>query len=150
MFNAAFGKNPARFTRSYISKIAGQVAWARHVILGNNFRFTCCDWKEAVSHARRGDFVYIDPPYLGRTTTYYEGWNEDDAAGLLEWSRTAECAFAISSWSKNAYRENPELKKYVDHCTIALASHFYFIGSTEENRHEMQEALILKKKVEKT
>ena len=55
------------------------------------------------------DFVYMDPPYIGRHTDYYNNWINEDAIELAKVSATLECGFALSMWKQNKFRENSHL-----------------------------------------
>ncbi|MHA1437834.1 MAG: DNA adenine methylase [Promethearchaeota archaeon] len=145
-FNTPFCRKPNRFSKSYITKIVNQVAWIYETLRTREFDFQCIDWKDAVSDLKENDLVYIDPPYYGRHTTYYNEWSDDDMIELVEWTRNTKSGFAISLWLENKYRKNPFIEKYWSDNIIRTFSHYYFIGSTENNRTKMEEALIISPK----
>ena len=91
------------------------------------------------------DFVYLDPPYIGRHTDYYNNWTDDDAIELAEVSSKLKCGFGLSMWKENRYRENVHLDEHWNGYVTKTFSHFYHLGSKEEFRNEMIEALVLKK-----
>ena len=43
----------------------------------------CCPWQEAFDGATENDYIYLDPPYIGRDTSYVGEWSEDEAIQLL-------------------------------------------------------------------
>ncbi|GIU81644.1 MAG: hypothetical protein KatS3mg006_0708 [Pyrinomonadaceae bacterium] len=90
------------------------------------------------------DFVYLDPPYIGRHTDYYQRWLEDDAAELAEVARTLPCGFALSMWKENRYRQNQHITRYWNGLVERTFAHFYHVGSTENLRNSMEEALLIK------
>jgi site-specific DNA-methyltransferase (adenine-specific) len=66
-FNNSFhlsrkGMEPARFKA---------VVYAWHKVI-QGVRFVCQDYAETISEARKGDFVYFDPPYAGNKQRYTE------------------------------------------------------------------------------
>ena len=97
-----------------------------------------------MSQANPEDFVYMDPPYIGRHTDYYNNWTDDDAVELAKISSALDCGFALSMWKENKYRENMHLDLHWNGFITKTFSHFYHVGSKEEFRNEITEALILK------
>ena len=143
-FNVPFGKKPDRFRPAYITKIVNQVAYLARLLKINDWTFAEADWRETIKKARKGDFVYADPPYIGRHTDYYNKWTEKDATDLFESLKLLPCGFALSSWKKNRYRSNPFLPSDTQEVTIRTFNHFYHVGSTEYLRNPMEEALVIK------
>ena len=45
---------------------------------------------------KKGDFVYLDPPYLA-SGFKYSGWGSEDEKSLLEWIDNLECDWALSN-----------------------------------------------------
>lgn len=144
LFNTPFCRKPNRFSKSYITKIVNQVDWVQKTIKKKSFEFKCVDWNEIVQDAKENDMVYIDPPYYGRHDTYFNEWSEKDALELAEWTRNTKSGFAISIWLKNKYRINEFVEKHWNSNIIRTYSHYYFVGSTENNRTNMEEGLIIK------
>jgi DNA adenine methylase len=143
-FNVPFGKKPNRFSPSYITKIVNQVAYANSLIRNNEWIFREADWRETLGQAQKEDFVYADPPYIGRHTDYYNKWTENDALELFDSLKSLQCGFALSTWSRNRYRANPYLPSD-DSVEIRTFNHFYHVGPTESLRNPMVEALVIKK-----
>jgi DNA adenine methylase len=149
-FNTPFCRKPDRFRKPYITKIVNQVERVRAVMKNKDWEFRCCDWKEAFREAKEGDFIYMDPPYIGRHTDYYNKWTEKDAIELAEWAMRTPAGFALSMWGKNVYRQNTYIEKYWKNVVVRYYRHFYHVGSFESLRHEMIEALVIKKGYEAT
>ena len=143
-FNVPFGKKPDRFRSAYITKIVNQVAHIARVMSRCDWEFEEANWRETLAQARESDFVYADPPYMGRHTDYYSNWTEDEASELLSHLQSLPCGFALSTWKKNKYRQNPYLPSYLPGITIVTVRHFYHVGSTENLRNAMEEALVIK------
>jgi len=142
--NVPFGHKPERFRRAYVTKIVNQVSRIRRIMKDKDWRFEVADWRETVSRAAPDDFVYLDPPYVGRHTDYYNNWTEDQAIELARVASTLKCGFALSMWKVNKYRENHHLDLYWNGFVTKTFSHFYHVGSKEEFRNEMTEALVMR------
>lgn len=143
-FNVPFGHKPQRFRRAYITKIVNQVSRIRRIIRDKDWRFEVNDWHETIQKAKPEDFVYLDPPYIGRHTDYYNSWTESDAIKLAEAAPDLSCGFALSMWKENRYRQNVHLDLHWNGFVTKTYSHFYHVGSKEKFRNEMTEALVLK------
>ena len=102
------------------------------------------DWRESVKKAEKNDFLYLDPPYYGRNTNYYDVWSEVDLYDLAGFLKQTKCKFALSLWLENKYRKNDDIEKYFSEFKIKTYEHFYHLGSTESLRNSMTEALIMR------
>jgi DNA adenine methylase len=144
-FNAPFCKKPNRFSKSYITKIINQVKKIEEIMQGKDWEFVNEDWKKVVSECSDEDFIYLDPPYIGRHTDYYNKWTEKDADEMVKIIKNLNSGFALSMWKQNKYRKNEYIKKW-EECVILEFTHFYHVGSKEDYRNEMIEALIINPK----
>lgn len=142
-FNVPFCKKVGRFRPAYITKICNQVAWVARVLQNKDWTFIVQDWRETISCVTSDDFVYLDPPYIGRHTDYFNNWTDSDADELAEAIKELTCGFAYSMWKRNKYRENEHLIKHFSHYPCVTYSHYYHVGSTEDLRNAMEEALII-------
>lgn len=143
-YNVPFGRKPNRFRPALITKIVNQTAWAQKVIQRNDWKFKTMDWHESLLRSSDQDFIYLDPPYIGRNSDYFNEWTEKDAQKLVNYANTQiHGGYALSMWYKNKYRENP----YVDSWKGELLTneHFYYLGGKEINRNSVIEALVVKK-----
>ncbi len=143
-FNVPFGKKTDRFRPAYITKIVNQVAYLAFLIRNSDWIFKEADWRETLKQAHEEDFIYADPPYIGRHTDYYNKWTEKDATELFDALKSLPCGFALSTWSKNRYRVNPYLPSD-NSIVVKTYNHFYHVGPTESLRNPMEEALVIKK-----
>ncbi len=143
-FNVPFGHKPERFSKAYITKIANQVSWARRQMQGKAWEIRVSDWKTALGCANAHDFVYIDPPYIGRHTDYYNSWKDADAEQLAEVTKSLPCGFAVSMWLENRHRYNAHVSDCWEGTDVRTMSHFYHVGSHESLRNSMDEALLIK------
>lgn len=142
-FNVPFCRKPDRFRPAYITKICNQVDWARQTMKGKNWDFVVQDWRETLGGVSDSDFVYLDPPYIGRHTDYYNSWTQTDADELAVAIKDLGAGFAYSMWKENKYRTNEHLKEHFSDFPCLVYAHFYHLGPTETLRNEMQEALIV-------
>ena len=82
-FNVPFGK------KSKINTYEGQNLGIVHCILNfNEIELLSCDYEDAVKKAKKGDFVYLDPPYDSDTTTFNDytenGFGKDEQKRLSD------------------------------------------------------------------
>jgi DNA adenine methylase len=143
-FNTPYNHKKNRFSPAYITKIVNQVRFVANVIEGKEWEFRKGDWKETLRGLSAGDFVYADPPYYGRHTDYYGTWMDYDDERLAHALGELEGGFALSSWKENEFRKNEQLDRHWSRFSIKVQSHFYHVGSVEDYRHPMTEALVIK------
>lgn len=144
-FNVPFCRKPDRFRPAYITKIVNQVKAICKIMQGKDWEFRAGDWRACLADVREGDFVYLDPPYIGRHTDYYEQWSEQDAVELARVAQSLPCGFALSMWKENKYRVNTHIAQYWNGAIERTIMHFYHVGSTEDLRNSMEEALLIKR-----
>ena len=80
-FNVPFGK------KEKVNTYEGQNLGVVHCILNfNDIKLLSTDFEEAVKDAKKGDFVYLDPPYDSDTSTFNDytenGFNKDEQRRL--------------------------------------------------------------------
>lgn len=144
-FNVPFCQKPNRFSKAYITKICNQVENVAKVMQGKNWVFKCCGWQEAFSGAGQNDYIYLDPPYIGRDTSYVGEWPETEAIQLAEYAHDTSANICLSMWKENEFRRNDHLFIYWSDFTWHEQDHFYHIGAKEANRHPMTEVLAIKR-----
>jgi DNA adenine methylase len=145
-YNVPFGHKPDRFSRAYITKISNQIKNVRYLVQNNDWDFRVSDWQDTLNKLDSNDFVYLDPPYIGRHTDYYNSWNLSEAIKLAQVANSLQCGYVLSMWLKNRFRENDYLKYWNTDNMIEI-EHFYHIGSIEQYRNSMTEALIVKQDI---
>lgn len=142
-FNVPFCRKPDRFRQAYVTKIANQVGDLCKIMKDREWEFRAGDWRECLTDLGNDDFVYLDPPYIGRHTDYYNQWTERDAVELAQVAQSLPCGFALSMWKQNKYRSNTYLALWKE-TEQRTMMHFYHVGSTEDLRNSMEEALLIK------
>jgi DNA adenine methylase len=102
------------------------------------------DFRTALAQGTSEDFVYADPPYIGRHTDYFNAWNEIDEAALISALQNGAARFLLSTWHHNRHRVNPAIDRHWqgERFFVRTVEHFYHVGSTEALRGTMTEALI--------
>lgn len=142
-YNVPFCRKPERFRPALITKIVNQVAWVEDLIHSHpHWSFSVMDFEEVFSETRRGDFLYLDPPYIDRHDEYFSAWSHDSAVKLASCAQQSEAGFALSMWLKNKYRYNDHISLW-DFGVLCTTEHFYHIGAKESNRNAMTEALVI-------
>lgn len=142
-FNVPFGHKPERFAKAYVTKIANQIKYVSQATSQYDWQFICADFRKIISSASEGDFIYCDPPYIGRHVDYFNSWSENDEQELYELLSETPAKFILSTWHSNKYRSNPAIEKYAYRFTILTREHFYHVGAKVENRNPMLEAIVL-------
>ena len=90
-FNNSFhlsrrGMHPDRFAKIVMD-------WHRHI---QGTRFLCADYVDTLSEARKGDLVYLDPPYAGNQCRYAENLDLGRFFAVLEKLNTADIRWIVS------------------------------------------------------
>lgn len=141
-FNVPFCRKEKRFDPSYVTRICNQIDWVSTILEGRDWVFAVQDWRITLAEAAPSDFIYLDPPYVGRHTDYFGQWSEESANELAVRTKELGCSFAYSMWKKNKYRENEHLNAHFSNYRTVTMEHFYHVGSSEDLRNSMEEALV--------
>ncbi len=142
-FNVPYGHKPERFSKGYITKIVNQVKRLEEIFPKNSWQFKCQSFINTIKEATEKDFIYCDPPYIGRHVDYYDSWNEESEIKLRDALYASGAKFMLSTWDKNKYRENKYINVVWKECYKLNREHFYFVGAKEKNRNSMIEALLM-------
>ncbi len=143
-FNVPYNHNPARFTKAYITKIVNQVDYVASLIEGRDWTFVASDYKNIMKKCDSIDFVYLDPPYPQRHNDYYNQWTLDDEWELSYKIKGLAGGWALSLWKENEFRKNESIERDWKGYPIREFLHAYHVGSFEDFRHKMKEALIIR------
>ncbi len=141
-FNVPYGHKPQRFAKAYITKIVNQVAHVEELLRRNSWEFICQPFQETIRTASENDFIYCDPPYIGRHVDYYDSWDESSEIALHEALVNSGAKFMVSTWDHNDYRSNDYISKLWGDCERITHDHFYHVGAKEKNRNPVVEALL--------
>lgn len=143
-YNVPFGKRPERFRKAYITKITNQVAWVRNLIRDRDWTFMVADYRATIQCASEGDFIYLDPPYVGRHNHYFNAWTSEDATWLAHIAHESNAGYALSMWLEDKYRRNNHIDELWSSDLLFTFDHFYHVGATEGLRNKMTEALVVR------
>lgn len=143
-FNVPYGHKPERFVQAYVTKIVNQIRRIEEVISVNDWTFAIADFRQTLADVQPGDLVYADPPYAGRHVDYFNSWSDADESSLAETLKSLCCRFILSTWHSNEFRTNLSIQQNWQDSRfhILTRAHYYHVGSTEDLRHPMIEALI--------
>jgi len=143
-FNVPYCHKPDRFAQAYVTKIANQIRRIAEVVAMREWIFAASDFRETLAGAAPGDFVYADPPYAGRHVDYFNSWSEVDEQDLAKLLKGLPCGFILSTWHSNEFRTNTMIGENwtCPGIHVLTREHFYHVGSSEDLRHPMVEALI--------
>lgn len=141
-FNVPYGHKPKRFSKAYITKIVNQVEHVENLIKSHKWFFLCQSFEETIDMASNGDFIYCDPPYIGRNVDYYDSWDEELEFALHNALVKSDALFMLSTWHHNSYRVNEYIELLWNKCNIVTQEHYYHVGAKEKNRNPVIEALL--------
>ncbi len=143
-FNVPYGHKPDRFAQAYVTKITNQIRRIAEVISACDWTFEPADFRQVLASAKASDLVYADPPYAGRHVDYFNSWSESDETELGDLLKQLPCNFILSTWHSNEFRSNAMIERNWNdpRFHVLTREHFYHVGSTEDLRHPMIEALV--------
>lgn len=144
-FNVPFCHKPNRFSKAYITKICNQIKNVSEIMINKDWTFVHGTWQSAFNNVSEQDYIYLDPPYIGRDTSYVGEWSEEEAIKLSKYAHSAPANVCLSMWKENEFRQNQHLFDYWADFTWYEHNHFYHIGAKESNRHPMVEVLAIKR-----
>lgn len=141
-FNVPFCKKPNRFAQALVTKITNQVENISQIIEKGNYEFKLQDFNQTLLELKNSDFIYSDPPYIGRHVDYFDSWSEEEEIILNNGMVNSDCKFILSTWLSNKYRTNDYVFSVWGDCFVATKEHFYHVGGKETNRNAVYEALL--------
>jgi DNA adenine methylase len=142
-FNVPFNHKPKRFAPAYVTKVVNQVKAIYDLCQFNDWQFACQDFSDTLAIASRYDFIYCDPPYVGRHVDYFNSWDEREEERLFNLLTATKARFILSTWHSNQYRDNPYIGRLWSKFVIVTQNHFYHVGAKELNRNPMLEAILM-------
>ncbi|MCB9419445.1 MAG: Dam family site-specific DNA-(adenine-N6)-methyltransferase [Ardenticatenaceae bacterium] len=142
-FNVPFNHKPERFSPAYVTKVVNQVQYVFDLCRMNEYTFVCQDFRDTFEAVQANDFVYCDPPYMGRHVDYFSNWNAQDEEDLFQLLATCKSKFILSTWHSNQHRNNPAILSLEGKYHVVTHEHFYHVGARETNRKPVLEALVM-------
>ncbi|MGZ6281744.1 MAG: DNA adenine methylase [Ktedonobacterales bacterium] len=142
-FNVPFCRNVERFSPAYVDRIVGYVAQFAEVSQRLNWAFVNYGFQQTLSYVDADDFVYADPPYVGRNNQYHDEWTDALEAELGERLRALPGKFMLSTWARDPKRNNFVFESvwHPGYQTVEV-DHYYHVGPHLSNRHTVTEALV--------
>ncbi len=141
-FNVPYGHKPRRFAKAYVTKIVNQVSHVESLLKTHSWEFFCQPFETTIAMAGMNDFIYCDPPYIGRHVDYYDSWDEKSELALHKALVDSNAKFMLSTWDHNDYRKNEYIATVWNDCQRITREHFYHVGAKEKNRNSVIEALL--------
>ncbi len=141
--NVPFNHKPERFSKAYITKVVNQVDAVYKLCQFYDWQFQRQSFDKTIVLASEKDFIYCDPPYVGRHVDYYNSWNDDEELQLFTLLSTTKAKFILSTWHSNQHRDNPFIDRLWSKFVIVNREHFYHVGAKEKNRKPMLEAIVI-------
>lgn len=141
-FNVPYGHKSQRFSKAYITKIVNQVYHIETLLENHDWIFLCQSFEDTIANSSKSDFIYCDPPYIGRNVDYYDSWDEESEIKLHNSLIKADSLFMLSTWHHNNYRFNKYIDEIWSECQIITQEHYYHVGAKEKNRNAITEALL--------
>lgn len=147
-YNVPFCRKPDRFRQAYVTKIVNQVKYVEKVLSVRDWMFIKASYEETITKADPEDFIYCDPPYVGRHVDYFDSWDKENEQKLHDVLVSSGAKFLLSTWHSNKYRENECLEEIWGEFDYITKEHFYHVGAKESNRNSMLEALVMNYRIE--
>lgn len=147
-YNVPFCRKPDRFRQAYVTKIVNQVKYVEKVLSVRDWMFINASYEETITKADPEDFIYCDPPYVGRHVDYFDSWDKENEQKLHDVLVSSGAKFLLSTWHSNKYRENECLEEIWGEFDYITKEHFYHVGAKESNRNSMLEALVMNYRIE--
>jgi DNA adenine methylase len=142
-FNVPFNHKPERFSKAYITKVVNQVRAVYKLCQLNDWQFVCQDFGKTLAMATEKDFIYCDPPYVGRHVDYFNSWDDNEEQRLYTLLSQTKARFMLSTWHSNQHRDNPYVNSLWSDFVIVNREHFYHVGAKEVNRKPMLESIVM-------
>ncbi len=137
-FNVPFGKKKKLNTYEGSNLIT-----VSNYLTMNDVKILCCDFEEAVKDAKKGDFIYFDPPYDSDTSTFNSytetGFDKDEQRRLAKVYKELDqrgCYVMLSN--HNTKLINELYKDYNIHVIEAKRN----INSDGKKRGKVEEVII--------
>jgi len=133
--NVDFNSNVVRALQGYSSRT-----------IGRKVSFSSLEFDVFLNSIiyRKGDFLYVDPPYLITASEYTKGWNESSELSLyavLDQLNTLGVKFALSNVEIYGDRTNIILKKWMQKYQVHTVSSNY-INYFDNGKKILKEVLV--------
>jgi len=111
-----------------------------------DWEFKLQDYTETFLELEDLDFLYLDPPYSGLHTHYYNSWSLEDSESLFNDLINLDYPYMLSLWYKHKEKTNSMVDQFFGFNDKIIIPHYYKIGGRPSRRiHSVEEMLILGK-----
>lgn len=109
-------------------------------------KFNIGSFDEYKNKIKKGDFIYLDPPYLGNDGVYqdgkrgFEGWTEKHEEKLyqfMEYINSIEAFFMLSNYSEHSKSNNKKLNDWVKKNKFKIIEDSKITKRNRTNRKEI-------------
>lgn len=111
-----------------------------------NIVFNCGSFEEYKKDIKKGDFVYLDPPYLGNDGVYqdgkrgFEGWSaehEEKMYSFMEYIDSIGAYFMLSNYSEHTKCNNIKLNNWIEQKNFKIIEDSKITKRNRTNRKEI-------------
>lgn len=111
-----------------------------------NIKFNCGSFDDYKKYIKKGDFVYLDPPYLGNDGVYqdgkrgFEGWTEEHEEKLylfMEYIHSIGAFFMLSNYSEHTKSINQKLNTWIKKNNFKMIEDCKITKRNRTNRREI-------------
>lgn len=141
-FNTPFCKKENKFSTLHIAKISNQIFDIENKIYNNDWNFFCQHFTKTIDNSSDNDFIYLDPPYIQRHSTYFDVWTESDEEMLYNILSRSKNKFMVSSWKSGGGRTNEYYDKFWSVFNIEEIEYEYIIRKKKNSDNKVIEILI--------
>lgn len=143
-FNSPFCHKPNRFNNpAFLTKVMNQVQGFQLRAMNRDWKFTTGNFDQCFQNLSSKDFVYCDPPYIGRHTNYYDQWGETEENKLYELLTTTKASWMLSTWIECGEKRNPFYEKLWAGFNTVRVRHKWKVSGLAKGRGSVTEALVM-------
>jgi DNA adenine methylase len=134
-FNSPYCKNDLKISDTLIFRLLADFEDIADKIRHRNWHFEHQSFEKTILDTSSNPevFTFMDPPYLGRNSTYYKEWKEEQELNLSCICSELKSNFLLTTWYNDKSRVNPYIEKHWKNFNIAKVSHKYIIAGTDKS-----------------
>jgi DNA adenine methylase len=144
-FNVPFCKNQNRLSAKFCASVEHSAEQTMAALSGGEIEH--CDWENSINTAGNGDFIFLDPPYLGLEANYIaSGWSEKDENDLYAFCLNTPAKFMLTTWAEKhggkPARNEFFYSRWAKNFNVREVEHQYIVGPKAINRGRVVEAIV--------
>lgn len=140
-YNTSFCRDTGILRESLIEYLASIIDNVRQII--DNWEFKCQSYEFTLQELKGMDFVYMDPPYSGLHTTYYNKWTVEDSKNMFLKVIDKDFPFLLSLWYSYRERTNNLIDEFFSNNDVIKINHYYKVGGTSSRRISQAKEVII-------